>query len=485
MVTSLRLRVFVAILAVALAPLAVVFAWSQVDKDVPGRKWGDVRDAMDEGTAAVTAKLLEGELQAEVERIAERRRVRLRIFRDMTGGTAAADADADAPVDAFHRVEAFFFGAQPTESVHAIDASFGRLDGRPEVMFAARGTPFIGCQYRTMLFCQAVRVSVDDESVPFVVIAQASSHRAVQPVYLLRQQLLRIMLLTLPIAILLASYASRRIVRPLARLRAQALDQAQRATRSPALLHHARDEVGDLAGAFNVLLAMVERKHAESTRIAADLAHDLKNPVAAIRAAAEQLDTPRGTEPERVKRLSRLIGEAAGKLDRVVTHFLELARAEAGLPSEERGPVALGALLEGIAADYRDDARAENVTITTALEAEPLVVVDGVEHRLETLFRELVENAVSFAGNGGLVRVQLTREGARVCVSVTDSGPGISPEDLPRIFERFFTKRARARGTGLGLALVKAVAEAHGGEVSVESPAGRGATFAVRLPASR
>lgn len=485
MATSLRLRIVVAVLVVALGPLALVFAWSQVDRNVAGDKWNGVRVATEEAAALIDGQLNGDELAARVASIAEAHHVRLRVF--AAEDSPRADADSDAPVDAMHRVERFFFGNVPTETVREIDDTFGPIERRPEVMFAARGEPFVGCEYRAMLFCQAVRVVTTKAGERFVLIAQASSHRAVQPVYLLRRQLLRIGVLTLPVAILLAWYASHIIVRPLEKLRGQALAQAERATRGAALLHAHRDEVGDLTAAFNTLLATLDEKREQNERFVADLAHDLKNPVAAIRACAEQLADGAGKDAasskERSERLARVLNDSAQKLDRVVTHFLELARAEAGLPDEERTAVDIGALAEGITSVLESDSRWEGLTLSCSVPpASETARVLGVEHRLESLLRELLENAVSFAGSGGRVSIAVTRERAHVHVVVEDSGPGIAREDLPRVFERFFTTRGRTRGTGLGLALVKAVAEAHGGAVTVRSAPGEGATFTVVLP---
>jgi signal transduction histidine kinase len=118
------------------------------------------------------------------------------------------------------------------------------------------------------------------------------------------------------------------------------------------------------------------------------------------------------------------------------------------------------------------------------------LAVQGVPHRIDALVRELLENAASFAGQEGHVRVRTFARDGDVVLEVTDDGPGIREEDVPRVFTRFFTTRAGPpggkgkRGTGLGLALVRAVAEAHGGEVTVRSTLGEGATFSLRVPRS-
>src|SRR5262249_31825255 len=149
----------------------------------------------------------------------------------------------------------------------------------------------------------------------------------------LRHQLLRLSIVTVPIALALALYAASRVSRPIEKLRKQALARASE-TRPEEGLSAQDDEVGDLARAFNTLLGALESPRAEDQEVIADLVHERKSPVAAVRATAESLE--RGAlDGERAARLSRVLSESAKKLDRLVTDFLELARAEAGLPNEE------------------------------------------------------------------------------------------------------------------------------------------------------
>lgn len=165
------------------------------------------------------------------------------------------------------------------------------------------------------------------------------------------------------------------------------------------------------------------------------------------------------------------------------------------MPKEARAEVDVGALASGIVSSVEPSFEGVRFTV----EAEPSSIVVGVAPRLDSLVRNLVDNAASFAGKQGEVRVLVRREQAAtpgdvIAIEVSDTGPGIAEDDLPRVFDRFFTTRARPRsedgggatrrgGSGLGLALVKAVAEAHGGEVSARSTLGKGATFRVTLPA--
>jgi two-component system sensor histidine kinase ChvG len=234
--------------------------------------------------------------------------------------------------------------------------------------------------------------------------------------------------------------------------------------------------------AFNTLLARLEQRSLAHEAFVADLAHELKNPVAAVRAVGESL--AQGTaDAERAARLSRILIDSGQRMDDLLSQLLELARAEAGLATEPRSSLDLGELIAGLTEAARLDERHRGIRFE--LIAPPAARITGVASRLETALRNLLDNAASFAApspsGDRWVRIVLSI-GAQAELQIDDSGPGIRPEDLPRVFDRFFTTRPERRGTGLGLAMVRAVVEAHGGAVRAESPPGQGARFVVSLP---
>jgi signal transduction histidine kinase len=247
------------------------------------------------------------------------------------------------------------------------------------------------------------------------------------------------------------------------------------------------DEVGDLARAFNDLLGALDERRRANEAFAADLVHEFKNPVAAIRACADALESG-SVDEKRAARLSKILAESSGRLDALVSQVLELARAEAGMPNEQRTDVDLRALARGVVTSVEAAHPGTRFIVDTEGGANGRGIVHGVAPRLDSLVRNLVDNAASFAGATGEVCVTVRSEETpggqtRVVLEVNDTGPGIADDDLPRVFDRFFTTRGLEKsGTGLGLALVKATAEAHGGEVSARSKKGEGATFRVVLP---
>ena len=260
-------------------------------------------------------------------------------------------------------------------------------------------------------------------------------------------------------------------------VRALARDLESLAAARDARLDEARPrELAEVASAFNRLRERLARADAQNEAFLADLAHEMKSPVAAIAAAAEALEAPGSDDPARRARLAQSIAASAARLDRAVVRFLELARAEAGLAGDEREPLDVAELARGVLSTTHvpDDRR-------LALDAEPApLVVDAVPPRLEAALRNLIDNALSFARSE--VRVSARREGEHAILAVTDDGPGIPAAELPRVFERFYSGRADGRGTGLGLAIVRATATAHGGEARARSEVERGTTLELRLP---
>lgn len=475
---SLTLRVFGAVVLAAIAPLLLVFAWSQVERGVPGRMWGDTRDAALE--ASTQLRRSREPPRDTLSQIAHAHKLRVRVFDER--GAMLAEIDADDPTDPLHPVEAFFFGARSGPTVRELDEPRGPIALRPEVEWAGAHDEYVACAREDVLVCRGVRRLRDAQGRDLIVYVDKTSARAVQEVYFMRARLVRLAIVTLPLSLLIGLWAAWRVGAPIDRLRKKALEKAQSESPGADLPEHA-GEVGELAAAVNALLIALDRRRRGTEDSVADLVHELKSPVAAVRAAAEAL-TARAPDEDRVKRIGRALEQSSMKLDAVVTQFLDLARVEAGMDSEAREDVDVTELATRVLSESDSDPRFGDVTFATEVPRGP-AVVRGVSARLEAALRELVHNAASFAASGGRVAVEVTADDLRVRVKVSDTGPGIASRDIPRVFDRFFTTRGDRRGTGLGLALVRAVAEAHGGRVSVESPEGVGAVFTVDLPRSR
>jgi signal transduction histidine kinase len=267
------------------------------------------------------------------------------------------------------------------------------------------------------------------------------------------------------------------IARPLRRMAAvsAAVDSGDLSLRAGSV--GAGGEVGVLATAFDRMLERLERAFARQRDFVSDASHELRTPLAVLRAQVELLD--RETDPERrhdgcVTLLLRL-----DEMDRLIDDMLTLAGAEAGRLVQPR-PVDLGDFFEDLRRDLplfgERDFRVEPVT--GVLTADP--------DRLTQVLRNLVRNAVAHTGAGGRIAVVAHARDGRLTIAVSDDGPGIPPEHLERVFERFHRVdegRSRDRGgTGLGLAIARAIVEAHGGRIWAESQPGEGTTITQELP---
>jgi two-component system, OmpR family, phosphate regulon sensor histidine kinase PhoR len=229
---------------------------------------------------------------------------------------------------------------------------------------------------------------------------------------------------------------------------------------------------------------ITQRRRLEVLRrdFVANASHELKTPVAAVRALAETLLTALPDDPEAGRRFAERIGREAERLEVLVRDLLDLSRVERGTLDVE--PVDLVGLAKEVAGTYADLAEERRVKLRTEL--KPDVSVRGDRAQLGLLLSNLLDNALRHTPARGSVRVRLDTVESRAVLQVADTGEGIPAGERSRVFERFYrVDKARARqtgGTGLGLAIVRHVAEAHGGDVRVDSELGRGATFTVTLP---
>ncbi len=243
-------------------------------------------------------------------------------------------------------------------------------------------------------------------------------------------------------------------------------------------------------GAWSSLVVfhdLTDVKRVEQVRrdFVANVSHELRTPLAAIKSVIETLQGGAMDDPKAAQDFLRRADGEVDRLVQMVEELLELSRIESGELSMAREPVGVGAAAETAAERLRPMAARNLVTLTTDI-AHDLPGVNGDRVSLERAIVNLINNAIKFTPEGGAVHVAARSEAGGVMIEVKDNGAGIEPQDLPRVFERFFKadRARRAGGTGLGLAVVKHTAEAHGGHVEAESRPGEGSTFRMWLPAS-
>ncbi len=265
-----------------------------------------------------------------------------------------------------------------------------------------------------------------------------------------------------------------------------------------------RDEVGELASTFDDMLAAVERVANAQRRFVADASHELRAPLTTIKGSLEFLRRARDLPEEEKSAVLEDAYTEAERMATLVNDLLLLARADASasgstslhgakLDDQMRGRREL-VELDQLALDIFRHARAQvqarhKGQLQFAIEGLEPVAVQGDPGQLRQVMLILLDNAIKYTPPGGKVRISVTRQGKRAAISISDSGIGITPEVRPHIFERFYRgDQARERdehGSGLGLAIARWIVEAHNGEISVFSQAGKGSTFTVLLPEVR
>ena len=238
-------------------------------------------------------------------------------------------------------------------------------------------------------------------------------------------------------------------------------------------------------GAVLVMHDITDLRKADAIRrdFVANVSHELRTPLTAIKGYAEALlDDPEDDEAER--RFVEIIHRHATRMERLVKELLRLARLEAGQETVELSPCDIDGLVRGVVGDFEPLALAKRQTLAARIAPEAALLVTDAA-KLHDVLRNLVENAVNYTPDGAAIDVRAHVAGGRFHLSVADTGHGIAPDDLARVFERFYRvdkSRTRPGGTGLGLAIVKHLIQLLEGEVTVENQPGGGALFTVTLP---
>ena len=256
------------------------------------------------------------------------------------------------------------------------------------------------------------------------------------------------------------------------------------------------DEVAQLAADVNALAARLseaqEQRQAldrERHELTAAISHDLRTPLASVRAMVEALADRVVVDPEETQRYFAIMRREVERLDRMIDDLFELAQTDAGALTLDRRPLALQEVAAEVVDAMQARSQQREVSLSLQIEGEPpQLSLDGA--RMERVVSNLVRNAVEYTPEGGRVTVGVFAENGCVSLRVSNTGPGIDEADLPRVWDRFYrAEKSRQRqnggdGGGLGLAIVKGFVEAHGGSVGAASAPGEGTTFTIRLPRS-
>ena len=308
-----------------------------------------------------------------------------------------------------------------------------------------------------------------------------------------RLELLRIFGVALLVTILLSLYLAGTIARPIRRLAAAAERARGRGARVEIPDFTGRgDEIGELSRSLREMTDTLWQRMSAIESFAADVAHEIKNPLSSLRSAVET--AARIDDPVKRRRLMAIIQDDVERLDRLISDISDASRLDAELSRLEVSPTDIGAMLRALV-DMHETTRADGapqLTLDIAGHQGDLIV-PGIESRLSQVFINVIANAVSFSPPDGEIKIHAGRDGRAVLVSVEDHGPGIPEDKLTAIFDRFYSERPAGEkfGThsGLGLSISRQIVDAHRGRIWAENRTDAtggviGARFLIRLPAA-
>jgi len=366
-----------------------------------------------------------------------------------------------------------------------------RAEDYEEVLGAMRGEVWVAHRNmpdRSLVLSVALPVTRYKQTLGVLMLSKTSKDID-NVMFEVRKDTLQVFSVTLIFTFLVSIYLGGTIARPI-RILSRAAERIR-------IGHHRQhtipkmsareDEIGDLALALNDMTEALWARMDAIEAFAADVSHEIKNPLTSLKSAVET--TRLVKDPEQQRKLMAVIQDDVERLDRLITDISDASRLDAELSRAENKPVDLGDLLNTLADIH--DATESDLGPKLQLDIEDELIVDATEDRLMQVFRNLLSNAISFNAPDAPITLKAWGEKEWICISITDSGPGIAPGKEQAIFNRFYTERPEAeefgRHSGLGLSISLQIIEAHGGTLKAETlrdsdEVPKGACFTVCLP---
>lgn len=361
-----------------------------------------------------------------------------------------------------------------------------RLNGDARMLSAAVPVSF----YKQVV--GAIMVSRNDDSVT-------------ESLFEVRMTILRLFIGTLAVTTLLSIYLARAIARPVSLLALAAVRVRQRRGQQTTIpdLSYRNDEIGDLSTSLRDMTQALWQRMDAIERFAADVAHEIKNPLTSIRSAVETVT--RLKDPDKQQRLLTIVQDDVGRLDRLISDISDASRLDAELSRSEAADIDLRPLLETLADIYASaapdpddepdpeaDVPPGPLVLSLPQDGQPLII-RGMPDRLVQVLRNLIGNAISFSPDPGSIRLSAARSDGTVILTVEDCGPGLPPGKEEAIFDRFYSERPSTEKfgahSGLGLSISRQIVENHGGSIRARNRLSEdgtvlGACFTVTLPAA-
>ncbi len=381
-----------------------------------------------------------------------------------------------------------------------LDASNGK--GYPEVVAAMTGTTnsIVRINARGEVIVSVATPVQRFHTVRGVLLLSTQGADIEQMLEAERIAILKVFLIAAVVMTVLSMFLARTIAGPVRRL-ADAAERVRRRVRSRVEIPDfttRRDEIGDLSGALREMTNVLYSRIEAIESFAADVAHELKNPLTSLRSAIETIPLAKTRESQ--ERLFAVIQHDVRRLDRLISDISDASRLDAELQRQESAPVDLHTLLTTVVSVANQVRQDDGVQVALAFEggSPQDFLVSGHDSRLGQVIDNLIANARSFSSPGGSVRVTARRLKDMIEIVVDDDGPGIRPDAFEKVFERFYTDRPHqgfGNNSGLGLSISKQIIEAHGGKIWAENRLGvptheeaaplvLGARFVVQLPAA-
>lgn len=433
-------RVVTACVLLVLAPLGAAWVLGLYDAiDLDGE-----RQALE----AIGAEV--GEHPDRLTELAERKEVFIRRLGPQGEVLQTTDpglADGRVVPHPMHTMADFFFGPEGAPTIDTVEEEAGELAVRPEVLAARRGRA-----RSTVRVAASGGLAVVYRTVPLpdgdLLVLARGRRRSARSLYDSRYQLLKLSLVLCLAALLVGGWLAWTLVGPIRALR-------RRIDGGEPLDLPRDDEIGVLAREFEALRRRLQDRLGTTTKAAADLAHALKSPAAAIATASDLMRSEQPMDEARRNRIAAALEQASQRMSATLDSVLSLAELDEALFAEARRRVDVREIVEAVVQGIEPAPR-------VVLPEDPVAVL-GVQPRLVEALQNLVDNAVAFSDEP--ITIEVIADDDRVIIAVEDDGPGVGEGERERIFDRFYS--GRAGGTGLGLPIARAVAVAHDGSLTL------------------